>query len=228
MKTKRGFLQHSLLLKLGGMLALIASFAILGMASSGIIAESVQGSGEAINLAGSLRMQAYKMTSLTLTARQPEGVEASARLRTAIASFESTLTDTRITTVMPRQADNALARSYAAVLASWHTRVKPRFLAAAGSGSATPENSTQLFDDITLFVDEINDLVKQIEQDTEAKVLVLRMVLGAALLMTLLIGALTLVLARNDLILPLRNLLAFASNVGRGNLAVRTEHTGND
>ncbi len=228
MKTKRGFLQHSLLLKLGGMLALIASFAILGMASSGIIAESVQGSGEAINLAGSLRMQAYKMTSLTLTARQPEGVEASTRLRTAIDSFESTLTDTRITTVMPREADTALARSYAAVLASWHTRVKPRFLAAAGSGSASPENGMPLFEDITLFVDEINDLVKQIEQDTEAKVLVLRMVLGAALLMTLLIGALTLVLARNDLILPLRNLLAFASNVGRGNLAARTEHTGSD
>lgn len=228
MKTKRGFLQHSLLLKLGGMLALIASFAILGMASSGIIAESVQGSGEAINLAGSLRMKAYKMTSLALMARQPAGVEASARLRTAIDSFESTLTDARITTVMSRQADTALARSYAAVLASWHTRVKPRFLAAAGSGSATPENSTQLFDDITLFVDGINDLVKQIEQDTEAKVLVLRMVLGAALLMTLLIGALTLVLARNDLILPLRDLLSFAANVGRGNLAVRTEHTGTD
>jgi two-component system, NarL family, nitrate/nitrite sensor histidine kinase NarX len=227
MKTKRGFLQHSLLLKLGGMLALIASFAILGMASSGIIAESVQGSGEAINLAGSLRMQAYKMTSLALTARQPEGAEASARLRTAIDSFESTLTDARISDVMPRQADTALARSYAAVLASWHTRVKPRFL-AAGNGSATAESSTPLFEDITLFVDEINDLVKQIEQDTEAKVLVLRMVLGAALLMTLLIGTLTLVLARNDLILPLRNLLSFAANVGRGNLAVRTEHTGSD
>ncbi|MDO9467150.1 MAG: type IV pili methyl-accepting chemotaxis transducer N-terminal domain-containing protein [Thiobacillus sp.] len=228
MKTKRGFLQHSLLLKLGGMLALIASFAILGMASSGIIAESVQGSGEAINLAGSLRMQAYKMTSLALTVRQTEGAEASTRLRTAIDSFESTLTHARITDVMPRQADTALARSYAAALASWHTRVKPRFLSEAADGSSLPESGMPLFEDITLFVDEINDLVKQIELDTEAKVLVLRMVLGAALLMTLLIGALTLLLARNDLILPLRNLLSFAANVGRGNLAVRTEHTGSD
>ena len=44
----------------------------------------------------------------------------------------------------------------------------------------------------------------------------------------LLVGVLTLFLARNDLILPLRDLLAFAANVGRGNLAARTEHTGND
>ncbi|MGB9130592.1 MAG: type IV pili methyl-accepting chemotaxis transducer N-terminal domain-containing protein [Thiobacillus sp.] len=227
MRTKRGFLQHSLLLKLGGMLALIASFAILGMASSGIIAESVQGSGEAINLAGSLRMQAYKMNSLALTARQQEAGDASMRLRRAIDSFETTLTDARITDVMPSQAGSALSRSYARVREGWHTRVKPRFLDEAGGIPGKP-GSAPLIDDVTLFVDEINDLVKQIEQDTEAKVLVLRMVLGAALLMTLLIGALTLVLARNDLILPLRNLLAFAANVGRGNLAVRTEHTGSD
>ena len=227
MRTKRGFLQHSLLLKLGGMLALIASFAILGMASSGIIAESVQGSGEAINLAGSLRMQAYKMNSLALTARQQEAGDASMRLRTAIDSFESTLSDTRITDVMPSQTGSALSRSYARVREGWHTRVKPRFLDEA-DGIPGKLGSAPLIDDVTLFVDEINDLVKQIEQDTEAKVLVLRMVLGAALLMTLLIGALTLVLARNDLILPLRNLLAFAANVGRGNLAVRTEHTGSD
>src|SRR5574340_7057 len=71
-------------------------------------------------------------------------------------------------------------------------------------------------------------LVTQIEHDTEAKILVLRMILGAALLMTLLVGSLTLYLARNDLILPLRDLLSFAANVGRGDLAARTEHTGSD
>jgi len=228
MKDKRGFLQHSLLLKLGGALALIASFAILGMASSGIIAESVQGSGEAINLAGSLRMQSYKMTSLALTPRQPDNEDVAERLRSAVEAFESTLTDARITTVMPKQADAPLALGYAAVLDGWHTRVKPRFLAEAGNSAPGGAGNTLLIDEVTLFVGDINNLVKQIEQDTEAKIRVLRMVLGVALLMTLLVGALTLILARNDLILPLRNLLSFAAHVGRGNLAVRTEHTGSD
>ena len=227
MKAKRGFLQHSLLLKLGGALALIASFAILGMTSSGIIAESIQGSGEAINLAGSLRMQTYKMASLSLTAQRPGSGDASTRLRRAIDSFETTLTDARITGVMPRQTGTALSRSYTKVVDDWHTRVKPRFLAEA-SGMPGPPGSPPLIDEATRFVDDIHALVKQIEQDTEAKILVLRMVLGAALLTTLLVGALTLILARNDLILPLRALLAFAANVGRGNLAVRTEHTGTD
>lgn len=228
MSTKRSFLQHSLLLKLGGALALIASFAIFGMASSGIIAEAVQGSGEAINLAGSLRMQTYRMTSLALLARLPESGGASGQLRTAIDTFEATLTDVRITAGMLKQTETALSRSYKRVLDRWRTRIKPQFLAEAGNDTPADADTRRLVEEIPLFVDEINDLVKQFERDTEAKILVLRMVLGAALLMTLVIGALALILARNDLILPLRSLLAFTAKVGRGDLSARTEHTGSD
>ncbi|MHB1084003.1 MAG: histidine kinase [Thiobacillus sp.] len=228
MREKRGFLQHSLLLKLGGTLALIASLAIIGMASSGLIAESVQGSGAAINLAGSLRMQIYKMTSLVLSSPLSKNGDASAQLRIAMETFESTLADSRITAVMPNQTGTSLTTTYESILENWHTRVKPRLLADVGRGQPTGASNTLLINDMTNYVDQINNLVKQIEQDTESKIMVLRMVLGAALLMTLLVGALTLFLARNDLILPLRDLLAFAANVGRGNLAARTEHTGND
>ncbi len=227
MSEKRGFLQHSLLLKLGGALALIACFAILGMASSGIIAESVQGSGEAINLAGSLRMQTYRMSSLALSARQSADGNAAVQLGDAIDTFESTLTDSRITELMPRQAETEISRSYATVLQAWQ-KMKPRFRAEVGGSASAMANQVPLIAEVNGFVDKIDHLVKQIERDTEAKILVLRMVLGAALLMTLLVGSLTLYLARNDLILPLRDLLSFAANVGRGNLAVRTEHTGSD
>ena len=227
MNEKRGFLQHSLLLKLGGALALIACFAILGMTSSGIIAESVQGSGEAINLAGSLRMQTYRMASLALSARQSKDGNAAAQLSDAIDTFGSTLADPRITELMPRQAETELSRSYATVLQAWQ-KVKPRFRAEADNSSPAETNQAPLIAEVNVFVDQIDHLVKQIERDTEAKILVLRMVLGAALLMTVLVGSLTLYLARNDLILPLRDLLSFAANVGRGNLAVRTEHTGSD
>ncbi|MBZ0069483.1 MAG: type IV pili methyl-accepting chemotaxis transducer N-terminal domain-containing protein [Thiobacillus sp.] len=228
MKEKRGFLQHSLLLKLGGALALIAGFAVLGMVSSAIIAESVQGSGEAINLAGSLRMQTYKMTSLALSARMPGGGEIAAPLRKAVDTFDATLQDTRITSMMTKRTETLLSGSYATVSDAWNKRIKPGFLEEAGSGSSVGTSSMPLIEEIGVFVEQINDLVKQIERDTEAKILVLRMVLGVALLMTLLVGALTLYLARNDLILPLRDLLKFAANVGRGNLATRTEHTGSD
>lgn len=225
MKEKPGFLQHSLLLKLGGALALIAFFTVIGMASSGILAESVQGSGEAINLAGSLRMQAYKMSSQVLAERQSGSGGGSERLYRAIVRFETTLADRRITELILKEHETELSRSYLRVQADWQGWMKPRLLAEAAGG---PAGSAPLLDEVGRFVAGINGLVKQIERDTEAKILVLRLVLGAALVMILLVGVLTLVLARNDLILPLRDLLSFAANVGRGNLAVRTEHTGTD
>ena len=121
MNAKRGFLQHSLLLKLGGALALIACLAILGMASSGIIAESVQGSGEAINLAGSLRMQAYKMTHL---AQLSQRGSRSEQLRKEVEVFERKLADTRITALLPIQTETPLTQSYALVQMRWQ-QIKP-------------------------------------------------------------------------------------------------------
>lgn len=220
MKTGRRFFQDSLLLKLGGALTLIAVFAILGMASSGIIAESAQGSGEAINLAGSLRMQAYRMTSLGLSARNQRDHAPSSQLRQAVGTFEATLNDPRIHAVLSGRADSAVLQSYARIGEIW-AEIKPRFV-------SVDFDSAPSIEDTARFVAEINNFVKHIEQDTEAKIRVLRLVLGVSLLMTLLVGVLTLYLARNDLILPLRELLAFAAQVGSGNLRIRTEHTGND
>ncbi|MDX9996307.1 MAG: type IV pili methyl-accepting chemotaxis transducer N-terminal domain-containing protein, partial [Rhodocyclaceae bacterium] len=177
MNEKRGFLQHSLLLKLGGALALIACFAILGMASSGIIAESAQGSGEAINLAGSLRMQTYRMSGLALSLGQSADRQAAARLGEAIGTFESTLADPHITELMPRQAETALSRDYAGVQQAWQA-MKPRFRAAADGSAPALANPALLIAEVDAFVDKIDRLVKQIERDTEAKILVLRMVLG--------------------------------------------------
>lgn len=225
MNERSGFLQHSLLLKMGGALVLIVGIAILGMASSGIIAESAQGSGEATNLAGSLRMRSHQMVGLALRARLPGQSHALEDLRTVVEYFEQTLRDPRITAILPKRTETGLLVRYRVVSTTWQTRIKPRFLALAAGG---PDDDALIATEVPAFVDELNKLVKQIEGDTEARILVLRMILGAALALTVLVGILMLYLVRNDLLLPLRDLLSVAASVGRGNLGVRTEHTGSD
>lgn len=225
--TKRGgFLRHSLLLELGAALALIGVFALIGMAGSRILAESVQGSGEAINVAGSLRMQTYRMTSLALMARSEPGGGRSEALQRAVAAFERALGDARITGLLSDETDNLVSRSYATVEAGWHARVKPHFIAEARGDPLLARDA--LMQEVARFSADIDDLVKQIERETEAKIRGLRVVLGIALPLTLLVGALGLYLARTDLVLPLRDLLSFAAHVGRGNLDVRTAYTGSD
>jgi two-component system nitrate/nitrite sensor histidine kinase NarX len=223
-------LQNSLLLRMGGAIAAIALLAVLGMSVSGLVAESTQGSGEAINRAGSLRMQSWQMASLYLAAPLPPGRDAGKQMTEAIRGFEATLESEAIRAMLPRWGDAGLTRTYRSIEEEWRERVRPPFQAMARGEVARsdPDQRAQLLDDMGRFVGHINRLVKQMEDTTEAKILVMRMVLGVALILTVLVVLLTVHLIHNHLVQPLRGLLTMAASVGRGDLSVRTGHVGED
>lgn len=222
-------LQGSLLLRMGGAIAAIALLAVLGMSVSGLVAESTQGSGEAINRAGSLRMQSWRMTSFYLAL--PVGAADTSRtMREAIRSFESTLNSDAIRVMLPRDSDNTLTATYRQMQQTWQQRIRPRFAAAAADGALPTDADARaaLLADMAGFVDHIDLLVKRMEDTTEAKILVMRLVLGVALALTLLLVLLTIWLIHMHLVQPLKNLLALSSSVGQGDLSVRTAYTGED
>jgi two-component system nitrate/nitrite sensor histidine kinase NarX len=222
--------QNSLLLRLGGAIAAIALLAVLGMSVSGLVAESTQGSGEAINKAGSLRMQGWLMASLFLAAPLPEGEDIRPRMTESIASFESTLDSEAIGAMLPRAGDTGLTLSYRQVRDEWRLRIRPRFADMASGGDIRPDARQRalLLDDMGQFVGHIDRLVKQMEETTEAKILVMRLVLGVALALTVLVVLLTVHLIHDHLVQPLRGLLSLAASVGRGDLSTRTGHVGED
>ncbi len=216
--------------RLGGAIAAIALLAVLGMSVSSMVALSTRGSGEAINLAGSLRMQSWKMTALYLAHPNGDPERNRQRLREAIETFEATLAARPIADMLPGSSELDLAGSYAHVREQWHTRIKPRFLAMARAQAAPPDagDKTLILAEVGAFVDTIHSLVKQMELATEAKIRVMQMVLGVALIFTLLIVLLTVYVIHSGLVQPLRTMLAFSNRVGQGDLSVRTEHTGED
>jgi two-component system nitrate/nitrite sensor histidine kinase NarX len=223
-------LQNSLLLRLGGAIAAIALLAVVGMSVSGLVAESTQGSGEAINRAGSLRMQSWQMASLYLAAPLAPEQDAGKRMADAIRGFEDTLESEAIRAMLPRWGDAGLTRTYRAIEREWRERVRPPFQAMASGATRSPDpgQRARLLDDTGRFVGRINELVKQMEDTTEAKILVMRLVLGVALILTVLVVLLTVHLIHNHLVQPLRGLLSLAASVGRGDLSARTVHTGED
>jgi two-component system nitrate/nitrite sensor histidine kinase NarX len=223
-------LQNSLLLRIGGAIAAIALLALLGMSVSGLVAESTQGSGEAINRAGSLRMQSWRMTSLYLSAPLMEGVDGQGRMLDAIRGFEETLASEAILAMLPRAGDSGLTTTYRLIEREWRERIRPRFQGMATAGAPPPDTRQRaaLLDDMSLFVGHINRLVKQMEDTTEAKILVMRLVLGVALILTVLVVLLTVHLINNHLVQPMRGLLTLAASVGRGDLSARTGHVGED
>lgn len=220
-------LQNSLLVRLGGMFVAITLLAVVSMSTSWMVAETAQGSGEAINLAGSLRMQSWRMVSLHqrfLLDGNPVHQEA---LRRAIARFDAELRAPPIVAVLPADETAPLHVVYRQVEHDWRTEIRPR-LAHARSAAPGAAADADLQDVVPAFVERINHLVKQIEEASEAKILVMRVVLGASVIATLLVVALSIYLVKNILVNPLRGLLGMADRIGQGKLAVRTDLNGED
>ncbi|MDP1928971.1 MAG: histidine kinase [Thiobacillus sp.] len=218
-------LQNSLLLRLGGMFVAITVLAVASMSTSWMVAETTQGSGQAINVAGSLRMQSWRMASIHQRLSQTGNPEYRASLQQAISRFESDLQAAPILAVLPDDETVPLKQVYRQVISSWHTQIKPGLL---NLPVASPATDMAVLDHIPAFVARINDLVKQIENAAEAKILVMRVILGAAVIATLLVVILSIYLVNHILVHPLRGLLGLADQIGQGNLAVRTDLTGED
>jgi two-component system nitrate/nitrite sensor histidine kinase NarX len=213
-------LQNSLLLRIGGMIVAITMLALVSMSTSWMIAETTQGNGQAINLAGSLRMQSWRMASLYQ--QQITANLSSEALQQAIQNFEEDLTAPAILSVLPIDASNPLRRVYQQVVSDWQNTIKPALL------TATEYEQRIVLGHIPPFVNQINNLVKQIEEATEAKIFVLRVILGVAIIGTLLIVILSIYLINNILVKPLTTLLGLTERIRQGKLAVRTDFVGDD
>lgn len=214
----RNKLRNSLLLRLGGMFVAITLLAVVSMSTSWLVAETTQGSGEAINVAGSLRMQSWRMASIHQRIALDAKSEDRETMAQAMARFESDLRGASIVAVLPADETAELNRTYRQIDTAWRTQIKPGLSSSVGG----------VLDRIPNFVDHINTLVKQIEDATEAKILVMRVILGVSVIATLLVVALSIYLVNNILVHPLRELLDLTDQIGRGNLAARTTLEGED
>jgi two-component system nitrate/nitrite sensor histidine kinase NarX len=191
------------------------------------VAETTQGSGKAINVAGSLRMQSWRMASIYQRLQQDGNPEHWEDLKQATIRFESDLKADSILAVLPDDETAPLRQVYRQVVSNWRTQIKPG-LADLPAALSTTAVDTAVLDQIPAFVARINDLVKQIEDAAEAKILVMRVILSVAVIATLLVVILSIYLVYNILVHPLRGLLVLTDQIGQGNLAARTDLTGED
>ena len=220
--------KNSMVLRMIGAMTAIAVLAMVGMAVSGGIAESIQGNGAAINLAGSLRMQSWHMANVALRV-PPQGNSRQAQeLRAMVGQFDLTLAAPAIRAMLPALAAPKGITTYAQVVAQWRNDIRPLLLASASGPGLTDQGKENLQAAIGRFVPRVDHLVKEMEQASEEKIAVMRLVLGATLVGTFLVMLLTIYLIHITFQRPLRDLLRQAARIGQGDLAARTEHTGDD
>lgn len=215
--------RHSILLLVALAMLVLGLISLAGMSTSVMVVENVQGSANAINVAGSLRRLVHRAASLAATDVLSEA-PAGTRVEQAVADFESQLQHPALQRLLPREG--LFAATWRGADATWRLDLKPQFLAltqpAAESGQARPHAQVEaLLLGVDAFVAQLDTLVRVLEHDTEERIQDLRRILAAAIALTLMVIVIALLLLQRLLHRPLRGLVGAARRIAAGDFSSR-------
>jgi two-component system, NarL family, nitrate/nitrite sensor histidine kinase NarX len=223
--------EKSLLVRLALAMGTISLLAVLGMGSSVIIAEMMKGDAAAINQAGSLRMQSYRIGTRLLAERAGAPEAYTRALSEVMAEFEQRLHSPRLVDIIAPRRSEELFLTYDRIAAQWSDEIKPRLAAHIGDASEGGGDvlaSAALLEMLDSFVAGIDQMVMLLEWQAEAKIQWLRVIQGVSLFLTLIVVYVTMYLTHTDVLTPLWELLAFAQQARRGDFSARVQHVGED
>ena len=214
--------RRSIMLGLAFAMLAITTIGVGGIATSVLVAERIQGSGSAINVAGSLRKQSHRMGSQVL-ADAANGATTHGALLVAMNQFEASLADASLRNAMARDPDSDHAVTYRQVQDIWLTRLKPMLVEEAlpGVDLHPVAHHNELLALIDSFVDTINTMVAQLEKDTEAKISHMRAILGAALFLIVIVLVSAMYVVHRNVLAPMAQLLANARRYAKGDFDAR-------
>lgn len=224
-------LSQSLIFQLGLVMLAIVALAILGTSSSLLISETIEGKAEGVNIAGSLRMQSYRIASTLLYGEAQEVVGHRRNLALLIDTFQLTLRDPSLLGAMPSDNEDPLQQSYTDVVKRWHDDIRPllaTYLTGVARQSVPTARPVDYIEQVPLFVADIDQFVARLAHDTELKVLELRRYQFVLLLITLLLTVLALLITWRKVHRPLKLLLQMARSTGQGDFSMRTDFQGDD
>lgn len=213
----------SILGRLGLLMGAIVILAIVSIMISTIFTELAAGKARAINLAGSLRMQAYLIET---TLHRPYGSDEArqAAITVQIKAFRERLENPALQAGLNPELARPLHERYQQVSQRWQSEIEPLAREAARSAMALQGFGVA----IDGFVTEIDALVQMMEHDLENKIQWLRLIQGVSLFAIVVVVLITMYLMHMQVLVPLLNLLACAGAAREGEFRVRAEHTGSD
>lgn len=224
-------LRKSIVARLGSAMFAISLMALVSMLGSVIVAESTRGTATGINIAGSLRMQSYRIGKDLVLHSQAPTVASQAQLQQRLQAMQARLEHANLASVIPSAAEHELNRQYQLILSLWREQLAPQLFAAAAIDTATTaaaDTPPAWLAELDAFVEQVDLMVHQLEQSTEAKIKLLSLVQGISLFMTVVIIFIAMFDISNNVITPLRELVGMAREASRGNFKQRSSYSNDD
>ncbi len=183
------------------LMLLLGTLGISGMSISAWISQGIQGNAHAINKAGALRMQSYRLLAqIPLDSHTPvqmSGLDVGENSQ----GWQQTVALEGLTSQL-----HAL-RNY------WQQTLQPELRQARQPADAAPY--------VAHFVSLLDKLVSDIDHHTERRLLLVTLVQGCFIMLMLLLLIGTIAYLRRRLLRPWRQLVAMARAVGQGDFSQR-------
>jgi len=227
--TKR----QSLLLRLGVAMATIVLLSVVGMISSVFMADTSEGFAAAINQAGTLRMQSYRIASSLVQSGKGKIQQSAHVTQDLVAEFEQRLYNPRIHHVLSKESvSQQVLTTYRSVESEWEEHMQPimsdyvgRALGGeldVGTAARLQELRLAYLGKVDAFVDLIHAFVRALEVEAEQKIQQLRFIQIVVLILTFIVVVVILYFGKKDVLVPLRDLLTFAKAVRGGDFSIRS------
>ncbi|MES9972529.1 MAG: ATP-binding protein [Candidatus Thiodiazotropha sp.] len=231
-------MKNSLLLRFGTVITTLFILAVSGMMSSMIITETAEGYAAAINQAGTLRMQSYRIASSLVHRTKFHDELATTRTRNLVTEYNQRLFSHRIHNVLTKGPHKKVTETYQRVESQWQELMLPNledYLSLSTGSSLSAQQRRQLdnsqrnyLTQVDNFVDDIHRFVEALEIDAEEINQQHRIIQIILLILTFLVALISLYLTKTRVLNPLRNLLACANAARHRDFSVRGRYLGED
>lgn len=197
-------------------MTILAVAATVSFVNLVIFAENSTGKASAINIAGSLRMQAYAI-ALSLADTSSFDTERRLAVQEAVMEFDRRLNHPSIVSAMSANPENSLTSLFAHLSNEWNQKLRPLVQQIALQANASP----QALPRIRSFVNEVDEFVTRLDEALESQITTLKLIQGGMLFLMLITIFVAIFMLHEQLNATLSNLLRFSREVRKGDFSVR-------
>ncbi|MGO1233539.1 MAG: histidine kinase [Marinobacter sp.] len=212
--------RHPLVNRVAIVIGAIVLTAIVSMASTLAVSNSIEGNATAINQAGALRMGAYKLVAASAAENFPNKQAVGKQLD----DYQQQLQGSAIIRAIPPTDDHPLSLQHQKVSNIWQTSLKPAIEKHQAGAPVTAEMLVA----VQNYTSEVDRLVKMLEERTEARIDLLHLIQIISMVFSILIIVALFVDLKNRVIQPLRKLIDIAIAVGDKDFSRKTSLRGSD
>jgi len=196
----------------------VSFLAIVSMFTTVFMSDGAQFDAQAVNVAGSLRMQTYRIHSVMQDS--PGDIETINQL---VDEFDLTLNTGMLVNQQALWDNGDIAKHHAIVANNWNEQVKPIIQTNLASPSNSNTSSLEVFNKL---VEDIELLVVAYQKYAEINIANIRLVQSLALFSTLILIAIAMMIVHRHIEQPLSKLTSVARQIGQGDFTARAEETG--